>query len=290
MRKVLVTGSTGFLGQHVVKELLNAQRYEVLAIGGRSESNTNPFPNNQRLRFYNLDQLFTESFDHVDTVINCAFPRSNDAAQLAGALGFTKKVIARFTDLNVQSVINISSQGVYKRLPKGEFSKEESPIVPVDQYSMVKFAVEKMFLVSAIPYITNVRLASLMMPQRFLYFFVKKAKTGETFTVTAPNQFASLLDVRDAAAGLVSLTKLTPEQRAKTYNLGIGSQYSLMEYAESVKNVGNSFGYRVSYDVRDNGTNSCAGMDCSKLKHDTGWFPSIHKDDMIEELFKTISV
>jgi nucleoside-diphosphate-sugar epimerase len=290
MRKVLVTGSTGFLGHHVVKELLKAPQYEVLAIGGRSESNTNPFSNNQRLKFYNLDQLFTESFADVDTVINCAFPRSNDAEQLAGALGFTKKVIARFTDLNVQSVINVSSQGVYKRLPKGELSKEESPIVPVDQYSMVKFAVEKMFLVSAIPYITNVRLASLMMPQRFLYFFVKKAKTGETFTVTAPNQFASLLDVRDAATGLVSLTKLAPEQRVKTYNLGTGFQYSLMEYAESVKNVGNSLGYRVSYDVRDNGTNSCAGMDCSKLKHDTGWFPSIHKDDMIEELFKTISV
>lgn len=290
MRKVLVTGSTGFLGHHVVKELLKTSQYEVLAIGGRSESNMNPFPNNQRLRFYNLDQLFTESFVHVDTVINCAFPRSNDAEQLAGALGFTKKAIARFADLNVQSVINISSQGVYKRLPKGEFSKEESPIVPVDQYSIVKFAVEKMFLVSAIPYITNVRLASLMMPKRFLYFFVKKAKTGETFTVTAPNQFASLLDVRDASAGLVALTKLDPEKRSKTYNLGTGFQYSLMEYAESVKNVGNSLGYRVSYDVRDNGTNSCAGMDCSRLKHDTGWFPSILKDEMIEELFKTISV
>ena len=290
MRKVLVTGSTGFLGHHVVKELLKAPQYEVLAIGGRSESNTNPFSNNQRLKFYNLDQLFIESFADVDTVINCAFPRSNDAEQLAGALGFTKKVIARFTDLNVQSVINVSSQGVYKRLPKGELSKEESPIVPVDQYSMVKFAVEKMFLVSAIPYITNVRLASLMMPQRFLYFFVKKAKTGETFTVTAPNQFASLLDVRDAATGLVSLTKLAPEQRAKTYNLGTGFQHSLLEYAESVKNVGHSLGYCVSYDVKDNGTNSCAGMDCSKLKRDTGWFPSILKDEMIEELFKTISV
>lgn len=288
MRTILVTGASGFLGHFVVKELLKSPELEIVAIGGRPEDKANPLPENPKLKYYNLDKLFTENFTNIDTVINCAFARSNDAQQLAGAIAFTEQAIERFVTLGVNSVINISSQGVYERLPKGKLSNEDSPILPIDLYSMVKYSVESMFHVSAIPYTTNVRLASLMMPQRFLYFFVKKAKAGEHFTVTTPNQYAALLDVKDAASGLVAIANLQPEKRSVTYNLGIGCQYSLLEYAEAVKTIGYKLGYNVSFDVADNGTEVCSGMDSSKLIHDTVWKPTILKDEMIEELFKTI--
>ena len=290
MRTVLVTGATGFLGQSLVNELLKRDNYEVIAIGGRPEDKVNPLPVHPRLKQFLLEDLFREPFVNIDTVINCAFARSNDADLLAQAFDFTEKLIKRLETLKVKSVINLSSQGVYKRLPVGEMSTEDSPIEPIDLYSMAKYASEKLFLVSSIPYVTNVRLASLMMPQRFLYFFVKKAKAGETFTVTAPNQYATLLDVKDAASGLAAIANLIPENRARTYNLGIGRQYSLLKYAESVKTVGENLGYHVSFDVADNGTEICAGMDCHKLMNDTGWKPFIIKDKMIENLFKTIQV
>ena len=286
MRKILVTGASGFLGHFVVKELLKNPEFKIVAIGGRPEDKANPLPESPRLQFYTLDKLFTENFTNVDTVINCAFARSNDAKQLAGAIAFTEQAIGRFVAMGVKSLINISTQGVYERLSKGELSNENSPILPIDLYSMVKYSVESMFHVSAIPYTTNVRLASLMMPQRFLYFFVKKAKAGEAFTVTAPNQYAALLDVKDAVSGVVAIANLEPEKRAKTYNLGIGRQYSLLKYAETVKTIGAKLGYNVSYDVADNGTEVCAGMDCSKLMVETGWRPTVLKDEMIDKLFK----
>lgn len=288
MRTILVTGASGFLGHFVVKELLKNPEFEIVAIGGRPEDKANPMPESPKLQFYTLDKLFTKDFINVDTVINCAFARSNDAQQLAGAIAFTEQAIERFEVVGVKSVINISSQGVYERLPKGELSNEDSPILPIDLYSMVKYSVESMFHISAIPYTTNVRLASLMMPQRFLYFFVKKAKAGESFTVTAPNQYAALLDVKDAASGLAAIANLAPEKRAMTYNLGIGRQYSLLEYAETIKSIGDTLGYNVTFGVADSGTEVCAGMDCSKLMEDTGWKPVILKEEMIEELYKTI--
>lgn len=287
MRKVLVTGASGFLGHHVVKELLTHPEFEIVAIGGRPEDKANPLPESPKMRFYSLDKLFTEDFAGVDTVINCAFARNNDAQQLAAAVEFTERAIRRFVDLKVKSVINISTQGVYERLPQGELSNEDSPIVPIDLYSMVKYSVESMFRLSAIPFTTSVRLASLMMPQRFLYSFVNKAKIGEHFTVTAPNQYAALLDVTDAAKGLAAIARLTPSDRASVYNLGIGTQYSLLEYAESVKAIGRRLGYDVRYDVANNGTVVCAGMSCSRLMKDTGWKPNIMKDEMIAELFST---
>lgn len=290
MRTILVTGASGFLGHHVVKELLKNGEIKVIAIGGRPEDKAIPLPEDPRLASYTLDKLFTNQFNPVDTVINCAFARSNDATLLSEAFDFTERLIQRLEAFKVQSVINISTQGVYKRLAKGELSTEESPIEPIDLYSMSKYATEKFFRLSAIPYVTNIRLASLMMPQRFLYFFVKKAKAGEAFTVTAPNQYAALLDVKDAASGIAAIANLDPGDRAKIYNLGIGCQYSLLEYAESVKSVGNRLGYSVSFDVVDNGTEVCAGMDCSKLKNDTGWRPTFLKTALIESLFDSIQV
>ena len=288
MKTVLVTGASGFLGHHLVQELLKQEGTEVIAILGRPEDKANALPSSSNLKVYPLDALYGEPFQDVDTVVNCAFARSNDAKLLAGAFDFTERSIKRFEELGVKSVINISSQGVYQRLSVGQLSKEDSPIEPIDLYSMAKYASEKMFSISSIPYVTNVRLASVLMPQRFLYFFVNKAKAGEHFTVTAPNQYAALLDVTDAAKGLAAIVALAPEDRAEVYNLGIGTQYSLLEYAESVKAIGQKMGYKMDFDVADNGTTVCAGMDCSKLMHETGWNPSFLKDEMIVKLFKEI--
>lgn len=287
MKTVLVTGSSGFLGHHIVHELLKQADTKVIAILGRPEDKANVLPSGTNITVCPTDALFTEKFENIDTVVNCAFARSNDAKLLADAFDFTERLIKRLEDLNVMSAINISSQGVYQRLGVGELSNEKSPIEPIDMYSMAKYATEKMFNLSSIPYVTNVRLASILMPQRFLYYFVKKAKAGERFTVTAPNQYAALLDVKDAASGISAISDISPSKRAEIYNLGIGKQYSLLDYAESVKTIGESLGTNVSFDVVDNGNRICAGMDCSQLMKDTGWAPLILKNEMIKNLFNT---
>lgn len=268
MRKILVTGSSGFLGRHVVTELRRHDDIQVTEVSHNS--------------------LFTETFRDIDTVIHCAFSRSNDARVLAEALDFTERSISHYEKMGVASVINISSQGVYQRLDANHLADENTPIQPIDMYSMVKYATEKMFSLSSVPSVTNIRLASLMMPQRFLYFFVTKVKNGEIFTVTAPNQCAALLDVNDAARGLLAVVNLPHHRRAAVYNLGIDTHYTLLEYAESVKAIGQSLGYSADFEVADNGTNVCAGMDCTRLMNATGWKPMVSKDEMIKKLFKEI--
>ena len=173
MKTVLVTGATGFFGKEIVSQLLKKGDYSVIAVSGRHADTSGFIQEHPRLTRCSSSDLFSKSFPGIDTVVNCAFARSNDCTLLVQSLDFTECLIKRLRELGAKSTINISSQGVYKRLPVGELSHEESPILPIDLYSMTKYATEKMFLSSSLPNVTNVRLGSLMMPQRFLYFFVQ---------------------------------------------------------------------------------------------------------------------
>ena len=283
MKTVLVTGASGLLGRSVVKHLLKGGFHVISSIMPIEQATYIPNPGEQVVL---NDDVFAGNLPHIDVVINCAFARSNNAEQLASAFDFTTKLIEGFRKADIDGVINISSQGVYKRLPVGQLPREDSPIEPIDTYSMSKYAVEKMFILSGIKHVTSVRLASLNMKQRFLYHFVKSAKEEGLIHLDSPRVYASILDVEDAAAALVALASVPASQWKDAYNLSIGTQYSLEEYALAVKAVGEQLGYKIEIVVNDNGNESTAGTDISQLTADTGWKPMITKEQMIEQLYK----
>ncbi len=282
MKTVLVTGASGFLGRSVVKHLLKGGFHVISSIMPIEQSTYVP---NQGEQIVLNDDVFAGRLPHIDVVINCAFARSSNAEHLASAFDFTTKLIEGFRKADVDGVINISSQGVYKRLPVGQLSREDSPIEPIDTYSMSKYAVEKMFVLSDIKHVTSVRLASLNMKQRFLYLFVRSAKEEGVIHLDSPRVYASILDVEDAASALTALASVPAAQWKNVYNLSIGTQYSLEEYAQEVKAVGEKLGYKIEIVVNDNGNESTAGADISQLTADTGWKPAITNAVMINNLF-----
>lgn len=282
MKNILVTGASGLLGSHVVKHLLERDCHIIVSILPEEKLTYQPL---EGVEVIINDDIFTGNLPHISTVINCAFARSNQANDLASAIVFTQKLIEGFKVANVGSVINISSQGVYKRLPIGELSAEDSPIEPIDLYSMAKFAVEKTFETSGLANVTNVRLASINMKQRFLYHFVQKAKNHETITINSPRQYASILDVEDAAEALARLALLRIQDRKPIYNLGIGNQTSLIELAELVNTIGEKYNAHAQIILQDDGTTNTAGVDISLISTACDWSPCITKEIMIENLF-----
>lgn len=282
MNNILVTGASGLLGSHVVKHLLEKECHVIVSILPEEKSTYKPLDG---VEVIVNDDIFQANFPHISTVINCAFARSNQAQDLASAIDFTQKLINGFKRGSVDSVINISSQGVYKRLPIGELSKEDSPIEPIDLYSMAKYAVEKTFETSGLSNVTNVRLASINMKQRFLYNFVQKAKNNEVITINSPTLYASILDVEDAAEALVRLAMLPIENRKPIYNLGTGNQISLMHLAELVNTIGERFNAKVEIVLQDNGIINTAGVDISLISADCDWTPIVTNEQMIENYF-----
>lgn len=283
MKTVLVTGASGLLGSNVVKHLLSKDFQVISSIMPIEQSTYVPKPNEKIVL---NDDVFAGNLPHIDVVINCAFARSNNAEQLASAFDFTTLLIEGFRKADIEGVINISSQGVYKRLPVGQLSREDSPIEPIDTYSMSKYAAEKMFFLSGLKHVTNVRLASLNMKQRFLYHFVRSAKEEGVIHLDSPRVYASILDVDDAAAALTALAAVPSSSWKSIYNLSIGTQYSLQQYAETVKAVGEKLGYDIEIVTNDNGNESTAGSDISQLVADTGWKPSVNNEMMVKKMFK----
>ncbi len=282
MNNILVTGASGLLGSHVVKHLLEKECHVIVSILPEEKSTYKLLDG---VEVIVNDDIFQANFPHISTVINCAFARSNQAQDLASAIDFTQKLINGFKRGSVDSVINISSQGVYKRLSIGELSKEDSPIEPIDLYSMAKYAVEKTFETSGLSNVTNVRLASINMKQRFLYNFVQKAKNNEVITINSPTLYASILDVEDAAEALVRLAMLPIENRKPIYNLGTGNQISLMHLAELVNTIGERFNAKAEIVLQDNGIINTAGVDISLISADCDWTPIVTNEQMIENYF-----
>lgn len=283
MKTFLITGASGFLGSHLVDKLVLVDGVRVISAIMPEEVSTYSVRSQEEVVLN--DAIFAGNLSPIDVVINCAFARSNDAGQLASALDFTASLIRGLKKIEIGGVINISSQGVYKRLPVGELATEDTLIEPVDLYSMSKYAAEKMFLLSDLESVTNIRLASLAMKQRFLYAFIRSARETGLIRLNSPGVYASLLDVDDAAEALVALSLTPPSQWRSEYNLSIGAQYSLAEYAEAVKRVGERKGFHIEIVTEDNGANGTAGTDISHLKADTGWTPRVTNEMMIEKLF-----
>ena len=280
---ILVTGASGLLGSHIVAQLVHTTHRVIAAIMPIETETYKPL---EGVEVVLNDDIFAGRVHGVDVVINCAFSRSNNAADLASGIDFTERILKGFEACHVGAVINISSQGVYKRLPINELSTEESPIEPMDLYSMAKYAVEKLFRCSAIPHITNARLASLNMKQRFLYKFVESVKSNQPIALNSPNVYASLLDVNDAASALIALALTPAEKWENTYNVGLGTQYSLAQYAQFVKEAADELGYHASIEINDNGAASTAGMSIARLQALTGWKPQVTANQMIKTLFE----
>lgn len=287
MKTILITGASGFLGSHLVNELIKSPEIKVIAICGRPEDKANALPESDNVTVYPCSDLFTTDFGHVDTLIHTAFSRGDNLQGLTASIEMTEKVIELVNNQNIDSMINISTQGLYQGLMPGEKVTEEGTVGPNTTYGLAKWAVENMLKLGCKKKYTNIRMASLSTNARFLDFFVDSVIAHKDITITAPNQYASIMDVADAVSGIVSVVDLPLNQRSSVYNLGPGVQHSILEYAQTANKVGKTFGLaKTNIVIDDSGKGLAICMDCTRLMRDTGWKTIVLKDEMIENMFK----
>lgn len=290
MRRILVTGASGYLGSNLIARLLEKSDLEVIAILGRPEDKANLLPQGKNITVYPCSELFTTDFGHVDTLIHTAFSRGENLQGLTASIELTERVIELVNNQDIDSLVNISTQGLYQGLNPGEKTTEDGTIGPNTAYGLAKWAVENMLKIGCKKRYTNIRMASLSANARFLDYFVDCVIAHKEITITAPNQYASIMDVADAVEGIKAIVDLGLAQRREVYNLGPGVQFSILAYAQSANEVGEAFGYApTSVVVDDSGKQFAICMDCSLLNNQTGWSPKITKQMMLQKMFRNKS-
>lgn len=289
--RILITGSSGFLGCHLIETILSETDHEIVAMTSRPEKLaifSDKFPG--RIIIVSNERREASVFRNVDILVNCAFPRNEDGGKMADGLCFITDVLKNAADNGVGAVINISSQSVYSQ-QRTEPATEETPLCLETKYAVGKYAAELLTntICNDIPH-TNLRMASLIgagFDQRVTNRLIDQALSGNNLHIITGNQLYGFIDVRDAAKGILELCKSDTHEWDEVYNFGCNLSYTLDDIALLIcdiysKETSQHIDYTTS--PSDKMINSC--MDCSKFISLTQWKPYFQLKDTLIWIWK----
>lgn len=296
---VLVTGAGGFLGGELVRQLSEKTHYGIFALTSNKEKLMTRFSSIKQLSCFDIDNMKSEKipWNKVYTLVHCAFARVSTGLELANSLSFTNELFMDAVENKVPSIINISSGSVYGQSNKPLWV-EKTSVAPDSLYALAKYTTE--LLTSNIRNIsknkilaTSIRLGSLTgngLKERITWKFVEHALKGEPIRIIGGKQVFSYMDVRDAAAGIIALLSVNPKEWKEVYNLGSNNQYSIIEIANLVAEVGKDYiDEPVKIEIEEKNIYLDVGMDSSLFYMDTKWRPQYDMKDIIEFLFKNLN-
>ena len=288
---MLITGASGYVGLELVKQLLRTTNVDILAVSSNIKKVYDVIgcEATARLQHIERDEDFISRipWDQIGIIINLAFARKEiPQSELVRTLEFHKKLFLAVKDAKVPAIMNISSQSVYGSTPG--LHSEDSELCPLGSYALAKCASE-ILLNTVFPYnsktaVTNVRLDSIAGNKNLLPTFVRNGIENKRINLIGGQQIFSLLDVRDAASGIMALCRLDISKWQRVYNLGWNNKiYSLIEIADLTRTILEKYGYYgIEISLQKNDTRTYAGMDSTRFSNDTGWTPRYNMEDIID--------
>ncbi len=302
MHKVIVTGANGFVGSHLVNELLG-QGFEVISVAGKDM----PVRNGVKPLFIDLvneDEVKSKlDFNGVDGVIH-----------LAGlaAVGDSFSNPLKYIEVNCAIQINImeaaleqkskarfvviSSGSVYspdQKLPLTETSR----VSPSSPYSVSKLAQENLaeyyvnrglscIVARPFNHIGPGQNSGFIVPDLIAQVMQAKQTHSSSVMVGNINTRRDYTDVRDITRAYILL--LISGQSGETYNICSGKSLSGEEILNQImKTAGVKLTHEVDIaKIRPVDVEEIYG-DFSKLNAQTGWKPEIALEQTISDIFKT---
>ena len=291
MEKVIVTGSSGFLGRTLV-DRLSAQRkdYQVYALtrsplAGATKSNS------CQINVLGYDAMFQNdavSLVRDAIIVNCAFPRNTSGADFASGMDYVHRCFEAARDCGAKAVINISSQSVYSQ-KRTAIADEGTPISLESMYGVGKYSSELFLrdICGGMPF-CNLRIASLIGPgfdQRVTNKLIDSAISARTLPVSRSNRRFGFMDVEDAAGGIAALLNTSPKSWKPVYTLGTGMAYGLEELALIVADqIQERLGYRPALVVKDIADEGNTGVSGRLFSQDTGFACEITIAEALETI------
>jgi len=301
MKKVLITGGSGYLGSVLVERLLN-NGFGVVVLDNLMYNQTSliHYSYNKNFNFIFGDvrdkKLLENTVLKFDIVIPLAaivgFPACDRDKVLSMEVNYhhIKNIcdLVRGTDIKVIYPNTNSGYGIEEH---GECT-EESPLNPISHYGVTKVLAEREVLgIGGI----SLRLATVfgssprMRMDLLVNEFVYKALTDKYITIFEKNFRRNFIHIRDVAKTFEFMIENYNKFYGQVFNVGLSSvNITKAELVEKIKKHIPNFTITYSDFYQDPDKRDYL-VSNSKLEL-TGWKPDWSLDDGIEELIKTYTI
>jgi len=238
MTSVLVTGSSGFIGNNVCRTLVN-EGYDVSGIDVVSPTFDLPQSVDER----EADLTDSPTLPNVDVIVHLAAhsqvqPVVEDPSLAIENIEMTKHVLDEAVRMNA-AVINASSRDVYGSniLPSEDEVTPDSP----NGYAASKLGSES--IINAYRHTHDIsalslRLANVYGPRdlnmRVIPIFLALADAGEELTIYGEEKILDFVYIDDVCGAILSVIENRAAVSGETMNIGSGNGTTLTTLAEQI--------------------------------------------------------
>ena len=300
--KSIVTGGAGFIGSHLVDELLKL-KHQVIVLDNFSTGRPDNLSHvKDKIKLINCDiskkDKWLKEFENVDWVFHIAAladivpsiqdPEGYFNANVVGTLN----VAEASKKNNIKRIIYLASASCYG-IPTEYPTSEKEKIKPEYPYALTKLLGEQIMLHWAKVYdlpVTSLRLFNVYGTKSrtsgtygavFGVFLAQKL-AEEAFTVVGDgNQSRDFTYVSDVIRAIICAIK--SNKIGEIYNVGSGESVSVNRI---VKLLGAK---KITYVPKRPGEPDKSLADISKIKKDLDWEPKIKIEEGVKELLKNIN-
>ena len=248
MKKILITGASGFIGSTLVEEALQHDDWKIYA--GVRTTSSKQYLTDRRIHFFNMNfadvadltqKLATEKFDYIiHNAGATAVPQKADYFRIN--TDYVKNLIQaqRATGSNIQKFVFMSSLAAYgcaDNFPDQKISAAHAP-QPIDTYGESKLAAERFLQQQPdLPYLIFRPTAVYGPRDRDIFQFFQIVNRGLEAYIGTQRQDATFIYVGDLARLVIQATRSPLKQ--KSYFVSDGNIYStedLGKYAKTLLN------------------------------------------------------
>lgn len=311
MKRILITGITGFVGKHLATHLLSKNSYDVIGTY-RSESNLETLEDlKDKIQLKKIDLNDTQAVESLvvsvkpDAIFHLAAQASQAKSFSIPVETLTNNIVAEFSlldtlrkhDMQQTRVVAVTSAEVYGILtPKDIPVDEDTPLRPASPYAVSKIAQDFLCYQHFLAYkldIVRMRPYNHIGPgQKEGYVVadfakqiaeIEKGKKSDEITVGNLQARRDFTDVRDIVKAYV--LAMEKGKAGEVYNIGSGKSHKIEDILHRLLSFSSK---KISVTVDQSRFRPIdipeIRCDASKFHDLTGWEPKISFEKTLEDI------
>jgi nucleoside-diphosphate-sugar epimerase len=290
IKKILLTGATGFIGSHLLEKLIQ-EDYDVIILK-RSFSDCWRIKNLlNKVKIYDIDKIKLETIFKENNDIDCIVHLStlyiknhkdeNDTGEMIDSnIKFPTILVDLGVKAGVKAFINTGTFFEYKNT--NNLISENSEISPCSFYASTKVAFTQFLKYYSNVFGLKVFDFKLFTPfgekdnEKLIVSMIKSFITGEKLQCSGGNQMLSFTYIEDIVdAYIQGIKKIEEFTGYEAFNVGYKDAYSIREVASELEKISNNKS-SIVWGTVSNLKNeiSCSVCDNQKIINELDWTPN----------------